>query len=526
MQHSLFDRIYVLFLVIMIISFGFLIIFISYFARRSLITERIETLSNEAQLIASQSLGGYLTGRMSDEEMEYMLDYYSSMLKSDIWYVDSNGLIVAKSSRTSPAKLDDSTSSENTSNTTNDTTETSTENEYAPIVSNIPKSIYMIYKGYTINESFSMVGNFYGIFNSDVITVNVPIKYLSVDDTTSSPAGAILLHASTNQINDMMTNIYSITLIPCLVIIVIAFTFIAIVSRKIIRPIKHLSGVARDYSEGNFDVKTGIESKDEIGQLADSMEYMADELSKLEQYRHDFVSNISHDFRSPLTSIKGYVQAILDGTIPPEKHERYLNIVLDETQRLTKLTQGLLDLNHLEIYGPYLKMSDFDFIDVVKSTLNTFEIKCIDKGLAIYLNNHAENTIVTADQTKIQQVVYNLIDNAIKFTPSGKKINVSIHETNDKLYVTVKDEGIGMNEDTQRKIWTRFYKGDSSRGKDKQGTGLGLAITKEIIKAHNETIEVSSTEGQGSQFVFSLTKAKQEPSHTGQTEILISNKLR
>ena len=376
----------------------------------------------------------------------------------------------------------------------------------------------MVNGEYNVHENFALIGNFYGLFDSDVITVNMPVNYYS------EPKGALILHASTTQIDDMMNNILSFSLIPCLVIIVIAFSFIAIISRKIIRPIKHLSNVARDYSEGNFDVETGIKSKNEIGQLADSMEYMAGELSKLEQYRHDFVSNISHDFRSPLTSIKGYVQAILDGTIPPEKQERYLNIVLDETQRLTKLTQGLLDLNHLEIYGPYLKMSDFDFIDVIKSTLNTFEIKCIDKGLAIYLNNHAENTIVTADQTKIQQVIYNLIDNAIKFTPSGKRIHVSIYETNDKLYVAVQDEGIGMSEDTQRRIWTRFYKGDSSRGKDKQGTGLGLAITKEIIKAHNETIEVSSVEGQGSKFVFTLTKTKakhDQPSHTGMTEILI-----
>ncbi len=531
MQHSLFDRIYLVFLVILIISFGFLIFFISYFARRSLISERIDTLTNEAQLIASQSLTGYLAGDLSDQDMSTMLDYYSSMLKADIWYVDSIGVIRAMSNRqinssniTGTEKTTENTASKTTEKSTKSGNTNDDDGLYAPIVSEIPKSIYQIYKTYNINESFSMIGNFFGIFNSDVITVNVPIKYISLSgaEGESSPAGAIILHTSTNQINTMMANIYGISFIPCLVIIVIAFSFIAIVSRKIIRPIKRLSGVAREYSEGNFDVDTGIKSKDELGQLADSMEYMASELSKLEQYRHDFISNISHDFRSPLTSIRGYVQAMIDGTIPPEKQERYLNIVLDETQRLTKLTQGLLDLNHLEIYGPYLKMSDFDFIDIIKSTLNTFEIKCIDKGLAIYLNNHAENTIVTADKTKIQQVVYNLIDNAIKFTPEGKNIYVSIHETNDKLYITVKDEGIGMDENTQRKIWTRFYKGDSSRGKDKQGTGLGLAITKEIIKAHNETIEVSSTEGEGSKFVFTLTKAAQEPSHTGQTEILIN----
>jgi signal transduction histidine kinase len=195
---------------------------------------------------------------------------------------------------------------------------------------------------------------------------------------------------------------------------------------------------------------------------------------------------------------------------------------MDETNRLTKLTQGLLDLNRLEIYGPYLNLTDFDFIDIVKTTLNTFEIKCIDKNVAIYLNNHAEATVVTADKTKIQQVFYNLIDNAIKFTPPEKRIYITINEKDEKLLVTIKDEGIGMNEDTQKKIWTRFYKDDTSRGKDKAGTGLGLAITKEIIKAHNESIEVFSKEGEGSKFVFTLTKAKSEGTHSGETEILVN----
>ena len=133
-------------------------------------------------------------------------------------------------------------------------------------------------------------------------------------------------------------------------------------------------------------------------------------------------------------------------------------------------------------------------------------MKCIDKNIAIYLNNHVENTLVTADKSKIQQVIYNLIDNAIKFTPSGKKITVTITDKKEKIFVSVKDEGVGMDEKTQKRIFDRFYKGDPSRGKDKQGTGLGLAITKEVIKAHNENIDVVSTEGEGSVFTFSLTK--------------------
>jgi signal transduction histidine kinase len=216
------------------------------------------------------------------------------------------------------------------------------------------------------------------------------------------------------------------------------------------------------------------------------------------------------------------VEAMKDGTIPQEKMDRYLDIVINETQRLTKLTQGLLDLNNLENYGPYLKLKEFDIIEVINATLNTFEIKCIDKNVAIYLNNHAEATVVAADKTKIQQVVYNLLDNAIKFTPSGKNIYITIVEKGDKLQVSIRDEGIGMSEDTQKKIWTRFYKDDTSRGKDKGGTGLGLAITKEIIKAHNETIDVSSTEGVGSEFVFTLKKASEDPTHSGETEILVN----
>ena len=143
-------------------------------------------------------------------------------------------------------------------------------------------------------------------------------------------------------------------------------------------------------------------------------------------------------------------------------------------------------------------------------------MKCIEKNIAIYLYNHVENTLVTADKTKIQQVIYNLIDNAIKFTPSGKKITVTLTDKKDKIFVSVKDEGIGMDEETQKRIFDRFYKGDQSRGKDKQGTGLGLAITKEIIKAHHENIDVISTEGEGSTFTFTLTKMHIK----GTTEIL------
>ena len=515
MQRSLLDRIYITFLLILIISFGFLIFFISYFTRRSLIEEKKVTITNESTLIASQAISSYASGGMNEATLFSYLDYYAKTLNSDIWYIDEKGDLVAFS-----GYFDMTGSSKDGEN------KPSSNSSVISMLKKIPSNIFMLDESYDMHSNFYMVGDFYGMFNGNVITVNTPITFSRYKDpvngVTEIPAGALIVHSTTSDINEAMTNIYGISFIPCLVIIIIAFAFLGIISRKVVRPIKKLAEVAQDYSKGDFDVETGIKSEDEIGKLAESMEFMASELSKLEEYRHEFISNISHDFRSPLTSIRGYVTAMQDGTIPPEKQGRYLGIVLEETNRLTKLTQGLLDLNRLEIYGPYLNLVEFDFIDILRTTLNTFEIKCIDKGIAIYLNNHAEATIVNADKTKIQQVVYNLLDNAIKFTPEGKRIYIDINEKGDKLEVTVKDEGIGMNQDTQKKIWTRFYKDDTSRGKDKAGTGLGLAITKEIIKAHNESIEVYSKEGEGSKFVFALTKAKSEGTHSGETEILVN----
>lgn len=479
MQHSIFDRIYLTFLFTLIGSFGILIAYTTIASRRALTKEKEETLTNEAQLIASQTLNSYVAGNFDADELSALFNYYAQILNTDIWFANRNGVIISKSDSDMRGEL--------------------------------PKSIFSISNTYPINSKHTETGDFYGVFKNDVISINIPLTVMTYDDEgnpTENPThiGTLIMHAPSTQINTLLKNIFSIIYLPCLIIIIIAFIFIQIISKKVMSPVKKLSAVATEYSKGNFNTKTEIKSQDEIGQLAQSMESMADELSKLDQYRRDFISNISHDFRSPLTSIKGYVEAIKDGTIPVEKQDRYLDIILNETQRLTKLTTGLLDLNNLEQYGPYLKLKDFDLIEIIKPTLNTFEMKCIERNIAIYLYNHVENTLVTADKTKIQQVIYNLIDNAIKFTPPGKKITVTLTEKKDKIYVSVADEGIGMNEETRKRIFDRFYKGDQSRGKDKQGTGLGLAITKEIINAHHETIDVTSTEGEGSTFTFTLSK--------------------
>ena len=233
---------------------------------------------------------------------------------------------------------------------------------------------------------------------------------------------------------------------------------------------------------------------------------MSSELNKLEEYQKTFIANVSHDFRSPLTSIKGYLEAILDGTIPPEMQEKYLTRVISETERLNKLTQGMLTLNSLDSKG-YLSRTNFDINRTIKDTAASFEGTCNAREISFDLTFSDSILMVYADLGKIQQVLYNLIDNAIKFSHNGGVIYIQTSVRREKVFVSVKDCGIGIPKESIKKIWDRFYKSDTSRGKDKKGTGLGLAIVKEIIQSHGENIDVVSTPDVGTEFIFSLPKA-------------------
>ncbi len=472
MKHSLFDKIFLGFLILFIAVFSLITIYSTYSTKQALVEEKTEILNNETLLIANQTISAYVNGFYSSDTLKGTLDYYSDALDLSIWILDSKGIIFASSQAKGHPEA--------------------------------PKNIFFLNQDFDIYTSQSFTGDFYGTFSDEVITVAIPIL------TDNEPNGMIITHATVSQISTVQSNLIQAIYLPFLIMLIISFALLGVISNKIMKPIRRINSVAEEYSTGNFETKMDITSKDEIGQLASTLEYMASELSKLDEYRKDFISNISHDFRSPLTSIKGYIEAILDGTIPPEKQDKYLNIVVEETNRLTKLTSSLLELNNADSYGLWLIFKEFDIVELVKKAMRTFEGKCEAKSISLILNNHCQHTMVYADATKIQQVVYNLLDNAIKFTPDGKSIYVTLTEKNDKLFVSVKDEGCGIPKDSLKKVWVRFYKADASRGKDKQGTGLGLSITREIIKAHNENINVVSTEDVGSEFTFTLSKVQNE----------------
>ena len=302
---------------------------------------------------------------------------------------------------------------------------------------------------------------------------------------------------------ESQNKILNIVYITFFIVFLLSMLILIIFHKIVYTPLKEITTAAKRYAQGDLTFKADVSTNDEMGYLAATLNFMSTELSQTEEYQRNFITNISHDFRSPLTSIKGYLTAILDGTITPDMQDKYIQRVIDESDRLTKLTDNILTLNDLDTKGRLFR-TNFDIHRVIKDTAKSFELQCNAKSLVINLIFTEESQTVYADMTKIQQVLYNLIDNAIKFSNNNNSITISTVDKKGKLFVSVKDSGIGIEKKDLTKVFDRFYKSDYSRGKDKKGTGLGLSIVKDIVQAHGEYIDVISTKDVGTEFIFSL----------------------
>lgn len=351
------------------------------------------------------------------------------------------------------------------------------------------------------SNSYYTIDNYFGHYTANQLNVTVPITI------NMSTRGYVSLHEPMTQVLADREQMLFLILQFYVVCLSLFFLLIVMLLITVHRPLKKITHGAREFAAGNLEYQIPIHSKDELGYLSNTLNYMADEMRQSDQFQKNFISNVSHDFRSPLTSIKGYVEAILDGTIPHEMQDKYLNIILFETSRLTKLTQGMLQLNDLDAKTYMLNIRDFDLNPLIKNTAASFEGTCREKHISIELLLSSPKEYVSADMEKIQQVMYNLIDNAIKFSGKNSTITIETTSKNELVFVSVKDQGSGIPQKDLGKIWTRFYKQDLSRGKDRTGTGLGLSIVKEIINTHKQNINVISTEGVGTEFIFTLARA-------------------
>ena len=471
MKRNLAFKLLLCFLITVITMFILLNTYGAEKFKSSVLDKKKAILYEEASLISSEYMDNFYSEDITLATLSKQLRTIDTFLNVRIWIINSIGEIICdtESQRNSLIMLN--------------------INDVAPTF---------------LEQSFSDNTYIQGVINNPSISVIYPLTY------KYEVRGYVVLHTALSEIEkEVITYTNAINL--CILIFTVIMLFVFLYLYKITAfPLKVLRKAAIEYTSGNYVYKLKIKGEDEFKDLADAIVYMAGELNSLDDYQKKFVANISHDFRSPLTSIKGYAEAILDGTIPYEMQGKYLDIIVFEAERLNKLTNNLIELNSFGQKGSLLDITSFDINHVIKKTVASFEGICTKRKIMLNLVFSSKELYVDADMGKIQQVLYNLVDNAIKFSHNNSKIKISVSEKSDKVFVAVKDYGIGIPKDSILKIWERFYKTDTSRGKDKKGTGLGLSISKEIIQAHNENITVISTEGVGTEFTFSLTKTEED----------------
>jgi Signal transduction histidine kinase len=360
------------------------------------------------------------------------------------------------------------------------------------------------------------VGNFFGFFNDPYFKKRGGNNWLTIEKSfsyTDAKTGkeflvAIYMHTPVPEVQKVRTDVFGYFWISIGIAVLISIILIYFFSQRISKPLKEIKNAARIIASGEFSKRLNIKSNDEIGELAKTFNQMAVALENLEEMRRGFIANVSHELRTPMTSIRGFIEGILDGTIPPERQNQYLTIVRDETNRLNRLVNNLLDLARMEAGEIKLVKKPFDINELVRRCVIKLETFLVEKNIMIEARFDEEMLMVNADADAIERVIYNLLHNAIKFTPQDGKITILVNPMKDKVLLSIEDTGSGIEKNELDMIWERFYKSDKSRSRDKTGTGLGLAIVKNIINEHGQQIWVESEPGVGTKFTFTLDRVE------------------
>ncbi len=361
-----------------------------------------------------------------------------------------------------------------------------------------------------VSGVYNEQGTLGGIYNQPYYAVGVPINVIQIDGS-KTPIGTVFTAYNARAFNVFRAEIVRVFLLAAIAAFMAAFCAVWLFSYKLVRPLRNMAVAARAFGDGNFSVRVPVTSEDEIGQLAVAFNNMASSLSSGENVRRNFIANVSHELKTPMTTIAGFIDGILDGTIPAEKQSHYLKIVSQEVKRLSRLVRTMLDLSRIDSGELKLRPGRFDLTNTVLIALLSFEQAIENKKLEVRGLEDAESLFVDGDPDMIHQVVYNLIENAVKFTNEGGYLEIKITDQPDKTSVTIKNSGAGIAPDELPLIFDRFYKTDKSRSQDKNGMGLGLYIVRTIIKQHGGEINVSSVQDEYCQFEFWLPKLKNEP---------------
>ena len=344
-----------------------------------------------------------------------------------------------------------------------------------------------------------------GLYSERRYVVGIPIK---VEDLLGSyTVGIVFMSSDTDNLASVWRETAAIFLMSALVVILLACLMVSVTSKQQSRPLHNIADAARQFGHGNLDVRVDVgKREDEIGELAEAFNAMADSLSKSEQRRTEFIANVSHELKTPMTTIAGFADGILDGTIPRSREREYLQVISSETRRLSRLVRSMLDISRLRSGDEGAAQTEFDVGEVLVRVLVSLEGKVNAKELAVDAGLPQEPTLVWGDPDAITQVCYNLLDNAIKFSRHGGTLGLEIKVKGPKAYISISNEGETIPPEELSLIFDRFHKSDRSRSLDRDGVGLGLYIVKTILNNHKENITCTSENGL-TRFTFTLAKA-------------------
>jgi signal transduction histidine kinase len=461
-------------IVLSFVLLGSAFIFFSY---RYTIQDRRDTITADAQYV-SEITGAYLDqgGSIDQRNFQVMLANVSLISDADVILVNPDGSIVQSASG---QEVGTYAGEQLSTNMMALVTQTATSG------------------GYTCMNDL-------GIYPSKQFVAITPIY----SDYQTTPMGYTLISANAAALTEMWRIFTVIFTITAAVVLLLAFFSSYVTSLKEAKPLQEMADAARRFGQGEFDVRVDAHGRrDETGQLAEAFNSMADSLSKAETRRQEFIANISHELKTPMTTIAGFTDGILDGTIPAEKAPEYLQLVSSETRRLSRLVRKMLDLSKLQAEESITGHEQFDLGENMYQMLFSLEGKITARHLDMDIQIPDEPVMVWGEPDAITQVGYNLMDNAIKFSPEGAVIGLSITTRDNKAYVSIRNRGETISPEELSLIFDRFHKTDRSRSMDKDGVGLGLYIVKTILNNHKESITVTSENGI-TQFTFTLTLAR------------------
>lgn len=475
-KKGLFSKMVFTYVVIIALSFIIIATFLSVWFQNYYFEQRRNQLRRESVIISPYAVDYITHGwKYSNEDRDNALEFLSSYTMADIWLVDSYGFVYS----VSDSKFDSLKG-----------------------MQVFTKSLEEL----RLNQIFEIKGTYSNLIKEASHIYGIPIY---VDSNKGNIfCGGIIMITPLSEIKDPLKNVYRIIWAAAVfAIIMSSFVIYYFSERIIIKPLAAINNVAKKISKGEVQKRVEINSNDEIGELAESFNYMADSVEKAEKARREFISNVSHEIRSPITSIKGFIGGIIDGVIPRDKEKYYLSITYEEIQRLTRLVNDLLDLSAIEAGQFRLRIDELDINEIIRITVIKFETKIREKKLNVDVLFNEEHQYVAGDRDRLIQVMTNLIDNAIKYSDEGGIIKICSKVRGEKVLVSVFNNGPLIAKEDLPHIWDRFYKADKSRT-SKISTGLGLPIVRNILTQHGEDIWVENKEGEGVVFTFTLRRIK------------------